>query len=423
MQTIKLKVKGLAKKFFEYRIEDDIRIYQLKHTGIALKKSLTKQTFREYGGCAIEPEKIIFDNYMGRGYGCNSKYVTEELLKSGRNFDIVWTVKEIEKHKDEFPEGVRLVEYGSKEAMREYYTAGVWVLNYHLIAYFNKGLVKRENQSYIQLWHGSFGIKRIENDCDCLTQSSSWTYLARKNAQNTDYWISNSTFESGVYRRAFWSVEQVLEFGHPRNDLFFREDLAVVEDKVRKSLGISRGERIALYVPTFRENLQFPEQKLDACGLKRVLEERTKESWRIVVRLHPRMQGALETVCTHVDGQVVRADGYPDIQELLAASQIVVTDYSSCIFDFMLTRRPGLLFAPDIKDYNQERGFYYPLEETPFPLTESNEELFAAVRNFNRREYEERVEQFLAEKGSKEDGHAAERVCALIEKIIKEKES
>lgn len=423
MQTLKLKVKGLAKKILEYRIEDDVRIYQLKHTGFALKKSLTKQAYREYGGCAIEPKKIIFDNYMGRGYGCNSKYVTEELLKSGGEFDIVWTVKDIEKHRDEFPEGVRLVEYGSKEAMREYYTAGVWVLNYHLIAYFNKGLVKRKGQSYIQLWHGSFGIKRIENDCDCLTKSPSWTYLAKKNAQSTDYWISNSTFESGVYRRAFWSVEQILEFGHPRNDLFFRENLTEVEEKVKKSLGVSREERILLYVPTFREDLRFPEQKLDVRGLKQALEEKTKENWRIVVRLHPRMQGELEMVCAHADGQVLRADDYPDIQELLAASGVVVTDYSSCIFDFMLTRRPGFLFAPDIKDYNQERGFYYPLEETPFPLAENNEELLAAVRNFSRREYEQRVEQFLTGKGSKEDGHAAERVSALIEKIIREKES
>lgn len=423
MQTIKLKIKGLAKKFISYRIEDDVRIYQLKHTGFALKKSLTKQTYRKYGDSAVDPKKIIFDNYMGHGYGCNSKYVTEELLKSGRDYDIVWTVKNIEKHRDEFPEGVRLVEYGSDEAMREFYTAGTWVLNYHLIAYFNKGLVKREGQSYIQLWHGSFGIKRIENDCDCLTNSQSWTYLARKNARSTDYWISNSSFESGVYRRAFWSVKQVLEFGHPRNDLFFQEDLSRVEEKVRKSLGIGKGERLALYVPTFREDLQFPGQKLDVGGLKQALEEKTKEAWRIVVRLHPRMQGELETVCAGVDGQVLRADDYPDIQELLAASQTVITDYSSCIFDFMLTGRPGFLFAPDIKEYDRERGFYYPLEKTPFPLAESNEELFAAVRNFSQRAYKERVEQFLAGKGSKEDGHAAERVCALIDKIIREKES
>lgn len=423
MQTIKLKIKGLIKKFFTYTIEDDVRIYRLKHTGFTLKRSLTKQAFQEYGTCAIEPRKIIFDNYMGHGYGCNSKYVTEELLKHHRNLDIVWTVKDIEKHRDEFPEGVRLVEYGSKQAMQEYYTAGVWVANYHLIAYLNKGLVKRDGQSYIQLWHGSFGIKRIENDCDCLTKSPSWTYLAKKNAENTDYWISNSDFESRVYRRAFWSVDRILEFGHPRNDLFFRENQKELREKVRRSLGIGMDEQIVLYVPTFREDLHFPEQKLDVRGLKQTLEEKTAEHWRVVVRLHPRMKGALETVCANVDEQVLSADDYPDIQELLAASQTVITDYSSCIFDFLLTKRPGFLYAPDIKSYHQERGFYYPLEETPFPLAESNEELFAKMKGFSRTEYEARVEQFLEGKGSKEDGHAAERVCALIEKIVREKEN
>ena len=210
MQKIKVRIKTFVKKFFDYTIENDVRVYRLKHTPFCMKCSLTKQALREYGVYAVEPKKIIFDNYMGHGYGCNSKYVTEELLKRRKDLDVVWTVKDIEKCKDEFPKGVRLVEYGSKQAMYEYYTAAVWIPNYHLIAYFNKGLTKRNGQIYIQLWHGSFGIKRIENDCDCLTKSPSWTYLAKKNAQNTDCWISNSTFETNVYRRAFWSTRQIL---------------------------------------------------------------------------------------------------------------------------------------------------------------------------------------------------------------------
>ena len=423
MQTIKEKIKGLAKNVIEYKIEDDTRIYRLKHTGLVLRNSLTAKTCRKYGNLAIEPKKIIVDNYMGHGYGCNSKYVTEELLKSDRNYDIVWTVKEKEKHRHEFPKEVRLVEYGSEEAMREFYTAGVWVLNYHLIAYFNKGLVKRAGQSYIQLWHGSFGIKRIENDCECLTGSQSWTYLAKKNAQSTDYWISNSSFESDVYRRAFWEVKNVLEYGHPRNDLFFSRDMQGAEKKVKKMLGIGEEERIALYVPTFRENLEFPEYKLDVGRLRQTLEEKSGATWRIVVRLHPRVHGELEMVCTNMDEMIISADLYPDIQELLAASQIVITDYSSCIFDFLLTGRPGFLFAPDLEAYDQERGFYYPLTETPFPLAQSNEELLELVKRFDRKEYKKRVQRFLEGKGSKENGTAAEQVGALIDRIIKEKES
>ena len=211
MQAIKKKLKRIIKLFITYKIENDTRVYQLKYTPFTVKKSLIKKTFQQYGNTSINTKKIIFDNYMGHGYGCNCKYVTEELIRRGTDFDLVWIVKDANAHKGEFPPKVRLVEYGSKEAMFEYYTAAVWVCNYHLIHYWNQGLVKRFGQYYIQMWHGSFGIKKIEKNCDCLTNSQSWTYLAKKNSQNTDFWISNSFFEDEVYQNAFWSVKNILK--------------------------------------------------------------------------------------------------------------------------------------------------------------------------------------------------------------------
>ena len=404
MQAIKKKLKRIIKLFITYKIENDTRVYQLKYTPFTVKKSLIKKTFQQYGNTSINTKKIIFDNYMGHGYGCNCKYVTEELIRRGTDFDLVWIVKDANAHKGEFPPKVRLVEYGSKEAMFEYYTAAVWVCNYHLIHYWNQGLVKRFGQYYIQMWHGSFGIKKIEKNCDCLTNSQSWTYLAKKNSQNTDFWISNSFFEDEVYQNAFWSVKNILE------------------KKVRKSLSIDGKDKILLYVPTFREKLDFPNYKLDIEKLKKALEKKTDQSWKIVVRLHPRMQNSLEKVCIDEKKQIVKADAYPDIQELLAAAQVVITDYSSCIFDFLLTVRPGFLFVPDLEHYDQERGFYYKLEETPFPIAHTNEELIHNIENFNQEKYSMQVEDFLKKKGSVEDGEASVRVCNLIESIVSEKE-
>ena len=422
MQAIKKKLKRIIKLFITYKIENDTRVYQLKYTPFTVKKSLIKKTFQQYGNTSINTKKIIFDNYMGHGYGCNCKYVTEELIRRGTDFDLVWIVKDANAHKGEFPPKVRLVEYGSKEAMFEYYTAAVWVCNYHLIHYWNQGLVKRFGQYYIQMWHGSFGIKKIEKNCDCLTNSQSWTYLAKKNSQNTDFWISNSFFEDEVYQNAFWSVKNILKLGHRRNDIFFKDGQDLVEKKVRKSLSIDGKDKILLYVPTFREKLDFPNYKLDIEKLKKALEKKTDQSWKIVVRLHPRMQNSLEKVCIDEKKQIVKADDYPDIQELLAAAQVVITDYSSCIFDFLLTVRPGFLFVPDLEHYDQERGFYYKLEETPFPIAHTNEELIHNIENFNQEKYSMQVEDFLKKKGSVEDGEASVRVCNLIESIVSEKE-
>lgn len=87
-----------------------------------------------------------------------------------------------------------------------------------------------------------------------------------------------------------------------------------------------------------------------------------------------------------------------------------------------LTMRPGFLFTPDIEAYDQERGFYYRLDETPFPVARTNEELFYNIETFDLKKYQAEVSDFLQEKGSVEDGGAAARVCDVLERIITEKE-
>ena len=117
---------------------------------------------------------------------------------------------------------------------------------------------------------------------------------------------------------------------------------------------------------------------------------------------------------------VIDTSFYPDIQELLVASDGAITDYSSCIFDFMLSKKPAFVFATDIKDYNTDRGFYYPLKSTPFPVATNNKELEQNILNFDNEKYQKEVALFLKDKGCIEDGHASERIVDLIEKIMKD---
>ena len=95
VQTVKKRIKEAIKVFVSYTIEDDVRIYRLKHTPFQIRRSLTDQTKKEYGSCPVNPKKIVFDNYMGHGYGCNCKYVTEELLKRRKDLELVWIVKNV----------------------------------------------------------------------------------------------------------------------------------------------------------------------------------------------------------------------------------------------------------------------------------------------------------------------------------------
>lgn len=413
------QIKDLGKRFIDYTIERDRRIYRLRHTPFCLRLSLVRRFEKRYGALPVCPRKVVIDNYMGNGYGCNGKYVTERLLSRRADLDIVWVVREKEAMWEQFPPGVRLVEYDTKEALYEYATAAVWLCNYHLVKYLNRGLQKKEGQAYIQMWHGSFGIKKIEQDCGILTEMKSWNYLAQKNAALTDYWISNSRFETEIYRSAFWGAGEILEYGHPRNDIFFCADKEDLRRGTKEALALKAEARVVLYVPTFRERGASSAGKLPVGELLHALQEKWGYDYRFVVRFHPRMaQNERASLLEKwQDVPVTDATGYPDIQELLLCADLVITDYSSCIFDFMLTGRPGFLFVPDRDSYGEERGFYYPLEQAPFPVAQTKEALIEQIRCFDTDLYQKSVAAFLKQKGSKEDGQASERVARLVQEL------
>ena len=139
----------------------------------------------------------------------------------------------------------------------------------------------------------------------------------------------------------------------------------------------------------------------------------------MLVRLHPNFRQYQKRVIPQREN-IYNVSEYPDIQELLVASDIAITDYSSCIFDFMLSRKPGFIYATDIKEFDEDRGFYYPLTSTPLPVAKNNDELRKNILEFDYKSYRKKVEEFLQEKGCMEDGHASERAVDLIEEIMNE---
>jgi len=419
-----MSLRSLAKKVIDYTIEDDEKVYRLKKTPLAYRKNFTADFRRKYGDLPICENKVVFDNYMGGGYGCNGKYVLECLLAEEPEFvkelDLVWITKDADSRREMFPPQVRLVEYGSQEAMKEYATARIWVNNFQMVHYLNKGLVKRPGQTYVQMWHGSFGIKKIESGVGYLQRDKAWLALAKRNAEYTDYWISNGAFETGVYKEAFWNAEEVLEYGHPRNDIFFK-DTTEIARRVRETYGIDTEKKIFLYVPTFRDRNQLQVVMPDRDDICKSLSKRFGGEWVFVLRNHPRYTLNADLCVKESAGESLFVDvtEYPDMQELLAAADVVLTDYSSAIFDFVLTNRPGFLLVEDYEAYRDLRGLYYPPEQTPFPVAYTQQELLTQIERFDEEEYKMKTEQFLREKGSVEDGKASLRVARLLKDIMK----
>ncbi len=412
-----MTIRSWAKTIIAYTIEGEYKVYRIRKTSLQIRILYTRKYHKLYDHEKICPNKIVFDNYMGNGYGCNPKYVLKCLLEMPQErtegLDLVWITKTPELLRPMLPARVRIVLYDSEQAFYEYATAKLWVKNFQMVHLLNQGLLKKKEQIYIQMWHGSFGIKKIEGDCGYLNADKAWLALAKKNAAYTDFWISNSRFESDVYKNAFWGAGKILEYGHPRNDLFFEQDQLQYKRKVQETYGIAPEKKLFFYMPTFRDQDHGLLQPLPYERIAEELGSRFGGEWVCLVRLHPRRVSPKQIEALK-DQSVMDATMYPDVQELLAAADAMVTDYSSAIFDFLLTKRPGFILAEDYDAYEQIRGFYYPLTDTPFPLAKTNEELLEQIGTFDEESYRQKIDAFLKEKGSVEDGNASKRVAELI---------
>ena len=147
------------------------------------------------------------------------------------------------------------------------------------------------------------------------------------------------------------------------------------------------------------------------------LVERFGGEWRILVRFHFKLKNM--PIPKKYLEKVVNVTDYPDMQELLCGVDFGITDYSSWMCDYILTRRPGFLFTLDIDKYVDERGFYYPLETSPFPVAKTNDELYEKIINFDVKKYQKEIDKFLKEKDCYEDGNASKRVVKKINTITK----
>lgn len=365
----------------------------------------------------VQNNKIAFMTFNFR-YACNPKYVCEEILRQNLPVELVWVVPKAQmkdpKIRDSFPKNAKLVSFGSFAFTKEVTTSKVWVDNAFNFTW--NPIPKKKDQFYIQNWHGSLGLKRIGTDS---VKDRRWAFSAWLNARFVNLCVSNSSFETGVYRESHWPSNPILELGHPRNDILFADDAekAKIKEKVCNYFGIPKDAKIALYAPTFRSDNTLDAFDLNHSRFLDALQKRFGGNWVLLNRYHFKTKTANEEVdAVLADSRILPASDYPDIQELMVAADVGATDYSSWICDFVLTGRPGFLYTPDLQDYDQTRGFYYPLSETPFPIAQTNDELEEKILSFDQNAYAVKKRQFLEARGCKEQGTAAKEVVEIIKK-------
>ena len=350
----------------------------------------------------IKKNKIIFNSYRGKGYGDNPKYIAEEILRRGREYDLVWMVNDIN---EPLPKGVRPVLSSSRRAQYELATSKIIVCNVKHALEFKK----KKKQYYIQTWHGSFGLKYIEKDA--LEKLPSF-YLRRTiaDSKNIDLLLSSSNWQTEEYKRAFWYNGDILEKGFPRNDIFFNLS-EEKKNQIKRNLTIPLNKKVLLYGPTFRNSLSLEPYNIDLKSIKALLESKTNLEWIILVRLHPNIVSywSLFEGLDYID-----VTSYSDGQEVLAISDILITDYSSNMIDYILMDKPVFLYAPDLQEYEKERGLKPVYYRLPFQICQNNKKLLESVENFHMDSYMKRLKEFRTQYISFDDGNSSKHVVDLI---------
>ena len=369
-----------------------------------LSKSIRNTAFKIFRKLPVKNNKIFVSSFLEKQYTDSPRAITEELL--GRNVNNIKTVWVTEHKIPEIPSKIKQVKSRSLSAMYHQLTSHIWI-DSHLKPF---GTYKRDEQVYIQTFHGCIALKKVDADAaDKFPKSH--IERTRYNGRIIDYYISNSKTCDNMYRSGLLYDGKILNFGCPKNDIFFKDNTQLISS-IKSKYNIPDDAKIALYAPTFRNGENLKPYAVDYQRLKNALGSKFKGEWYVGVRLHPivnKLQSKLD-----LPDWVINFTDYQCMQELLTAADVLITDYSSCMFEFSLQRKPVFLYASDYKDYLSERGLYFDYFKLPFLIGLDNDGLIDAVNGFDNDKYTSDLNGFFNSIGLCDDGNASKRVVDFI---------
>ncbi|MEE1082584.1 MAG: CDP-glycerol glycerophosphotransferase family protein [Paludibacteraceae bacterium] len=374
-----------------------------------------------FGICRLFPlkDKVVATCFRGRKYGDNPQFIYEYLYGHNDSIEFVWLKSPLYDY--DLPSWIRSVpyRYSSIRLIYELSTAKVWI-NTHRFETLWK---KRKGQLVIETWHGGLGLKKIEGDVDRV-RNTAWEMAEIKHTcELADVFISQSDHLSSIYRRAFGYKGIIFKCGYPKNDQMFANVMGA-KSIVKKKLTIMNDKHILLYAPTMREGDQGADipnlapYSIDWDSIYKILKEKFGGDWVICVKWHPVLINKMPKDFIK-NSNVLDVSKYQDMQELIKASDIMISDYSSCIFDAALLEIPCFTYATDFEEYKADRGVYYEMEELPFPYSKNNEELQYNILNYDYEQYLKRWSAFKNRTGLYESGHASKDIAEKIMDFIK----
>lgn len=366
---------------------------------IRIRNFLIRLYIRVYGCFHQVENKILFMSFNGKYYSDNPKAISEKMHELYPNYRLVWYIKDVENSIIELPEYVEIVT-GKQNLYNAIATAFCLVNNFEMETYIHK----RKGQFFVQTWHGDRAFKKVLYD----VWKKEMGPLFVCDTKVTDVCLAASDYGERTYKSAFKYGGRILKVGSPRNDKLVNMSQEQI-NSLKKQLGVDSYKKILLYAPTFRDNKLGQEILIN---LDSTLEQLRKkgDDWICFVRAHPGKKGFSFSSKDCVDMST-----YPDMSDLLAVADMLITDYSSCAGDFALRNKPIILTIYDKEQYEKEsRAFNVDLEATGFILAYNQAELENLILTTTEKDFTDSAKSVLEFYGTIETGKSCEFICKEI---------
>lgn len=356
-----------------------------------MKKMISKIINSIFKLFKIDNKKIVFQSGRGMIDG-NPRALFEYMKKNNSDYKLIWLVT-----KDT---NILTLEgnYYNSNSLRGLYhlaTAKYWIRSESL----GSIIEKRNEQVYIQTWHGHGAMKKmgydVTNDRNVcpLEHTKEWDYLLTNDPLDEKIMLSSTGYKGNILQIGTPLTDSILS--KAKNDKFIK--------KLKKQLKIPNDKKVVLYAPTFRDNQlnkEYVDLQIDALSkLKNIV---------VLVRVHPLIRNKIDR--KKFNENFINVCSYPDASDLLIITDLLISDYSSIIYEFGILNRPIVFYTYDLQEYIKDRGLYinFP-EDLPGDMVNTEEELFNVVNNIEK--YEKKNRKKLKEFNKKYNMHNKGNVC------------
>ena len=423
VNNLKKLVKRIVRPDENSGKEKDTFEAALKRARDEAKYNLTEELREKYADFLDSPIKekcILYEAFGGRGMTCSPHAIFKYLLTQTefQEYLHVWVIDDFSDnepwmglYRDD--PNVKFIKFQSVEYREYLATAKYLINNVSFPGYFTK----RKEQIFVDTWHG-IPLKTIGFDIPAGKVSAGNTV---RNFLAADYLIAPNHFMTEIYENAFKMKNlypgKILEIGQPRNDSYFHTDREAIFKKLQMA-GVEADpkKKLILYAPTWKgSRYSSPDTSLDAYEkMIRTIEENvdTRE-YQVLVKPHQIVYYHIKDT-VGITGQYIPAT--VDTNELLRATDVLISDYSSIYFDYLVSKKPILFFIPDLAEYKNYRGLYFGIDKLPGPVAETYEQLGDYVKDAERamEPYRKVYEREAAWACPQDDGEVCRRLADIV---------